>query len=60
VREAQLRQSYNKQRRQFKNMLSTASSGSSLVRMNDLKLAAKIAKMELPDSLLADKTLQRR
>ena len=56
VREAQLRQAYNKQRRQFKNMLATASSGSASVRMKDLQLAAKVSKMDIPDYLLATNT----
>jgi len=56
VREAQLRQEYNKKRRQFKQMLNTASAGASTVTTKDLMLAAKIAKMELPPMMLNDTT----
>ena len=55
VREAQLRNEYNRHRRQFKGMLSTASNGTSNVLMKDLCQAAKIAKMDLPDDLLKDR-----
>ena len=56
VHEAQLRQAYNKKRRQFKQMLATASSGSSTVATKDLLLAAKIAQMDLPQELIKSST----
>ena len=52
IREAQLRQEYNKKRRQFKQMLSTASGGSATVMTKDLPLAARIAKMNVPEQML--------
>ncbi len=52
VREAQLRQEHNRQRRRMKQMLSAASSDGSNVATKDLLLAAKIANMDLPDGFV--------
>ena len=52
VREAQLRQLHNKQRAQLKAFLQLSAGNSKTVGTDDLKLAAKLAKMSLPDEYL--------
>ena len=54
IAEAQLRIAHNKQRRRMKQLLSAASDDGSNVATKDLLLAAKLAKMDLPDAMIAD------
>ena len=54
VAEAQLRIAHNKQRRRMKQLLSAASEDGTTVATKDLLLAAKLAKMELPEAMVAD------
>jgi len=52
VREAQLRQMHNRQRAQLKAFLQLSAGSSKTVGAEDLKLAAKLAKMSLPEDVL--------
>jgi hypothetical protein len=54
VAEAQQRLSHNRQRRRLKQLLGAASEDGSTVATKDLLLAAKLAKMELPEEMIAD------
>ena len=47
VREAQIRLEHNRQRQRLKHLLETASNGASMVKMNELLLACKLAKMPM-------------
>lgn len=52
--EAKIRIQANKQHRRLKQLLSAASEDGSTVATKDLLLAAKLAKMDLPEELIAD------
>jgi len=52
--EAKLRIEHNKQRRRLKQLMAAASDDGSTVATKDLLLAAKLAKMELPEEFIAD------
>ena len=54
VAEAQQRHAHNRQRRRLKQLLSAASEDGSTVATKDLLLAAKLAKMDLPEEMVAD------
>jgi len=54
VAEAMERKKHNLQRRRLKQLLSAASEDGSTVATKDLLLAAKLAKMDLPESMIAD------
>jgi len=52
--EAQQRHAHNRQRRRLKQLLNAASEDGSTVATKDLLLAAKLAKMDLPEEMVAD------
>lgn len=52
--EAAQRIAHNKQRRRLKQLLSAASEDGTTIATKDLLLAAKLAKMELPEEMVAD------
>jgi len=52
--EARSRLSHNRQRRRMKQLLSAASEDGTTVSTKDLLLSAKLAKMQLPDEMVAD------
>ena len=54
VAEAQQRHAHNRQRRRLKQLLGAASEDGSTVATKDLLLAAKLAKMDLPEEMVAD------
>merc|ERR1719217_332211 len=54
VAEAMERKKHNTQRRRLKQLLSAASEDGSTVATKDLLLAAKLAKMDLPEAMIAD------
>jgi hypothetical protein len=54
VAEAQQRHAHNRQRRRLKQLLNAASEDGSTVATKDLLLAAKLAKMDLPEEMVAD------
>jgi len=54
VAEAQKRQHENKERRRLKQLLNAASEDGATVATKDLLLAAKLAKMDLPEAMIAD------
>ena len=54
VAEAKQRMGHNRQRRRLKQLLSAASNDGSTVATKDLLLAAKLAKMDLPEAMIAD------
>ena len=53
VREAELRQLHNQQRAQLKAFLQLSAGNSKTIGTEELKLAAKLAKMSLPDDVLS-------
>jgi len=53
VREAELRQLHNRQRAQLKAFLQLSAGNSKTIGTEELKLAAKLAKMSLPDDVLS-------
>jgi len=52
--EAQARHAHNRQRRRLKQLLTAASDDGATVETRDLLLAAKLAKMDLPEAMVAD------
>jgi len=54
VAEARNRVQHNTQRRRLKQLLNAASEDGSTVATKDLLLAAKLAKMDLPEAMIAD------
>ena len=54
VAEARARIAENKKNRRLKQLLSAASEDGSTVATKDLLLAAKLAKMDLPEAMIAD------
>lgn len=54
VAEAQQRHAHNRQRRRLKQLLNAASEDGSTVATKDLLLAAKLAKLDLPEEMVAD------
>ena len=54
IAEARNRVQHNTQRRRLKQLLSAASEDGSTVATKDLLLAAKLAKMDLPEAMIAD------
>ena len=53
VREAELRQLHNQQRAQLKAFLQLSAGNSKTIGTEELKLAAKLAKMSLPDDVIS-------
>ena len=53
MREAELRQLHNRQRAQLKAFLQLSAGNSKTIGTVELQLAAKLAKMSLPDDVLA-------
>lgn len=52
--EAQARLAHNRQRRRMKQLMNAASDDGTSIATKDLLLAAKLAKMNLPDEMVAD------
>ena len=56
MREAELRQLHNQQRAQLKAFLQLSAGNSKTISTEELKLAAKLAKMTLPDDSVISKS----